>query len=95
MLPLLQMKKKKKMGLIPKSKNKRANHHDRVYLGYNKNIVKNLAYQFKSGEYILLEIDTMGLDIILYDDPDFSKNGGYTYSNIHPKYIKIIDKFSV
>lgn len=84
-----------KFGLIPKSKNKRANHNDRIYLGYNPIVVKNLAYQFSTGEYILLKISTKELKINLYDDPDFTKNGSYTYDNIPPSNIQIIDKFIV
>lgn len=64
-------------------------------MGYNPIIVKNLSFQFEKGRYILLEINTIGLNIELYDDPDFSKNGGYTYSNIPPANIKIIDNFEV
>jgi hypothetical protein len=84
-----------KIGLVPKSKNKRANHNDRIYLGYNKIVTKNLAYQFSSGDYILLEIDTKGLNIKLYDDPDFTENGVYTYDNIPNSNIEIIEEFSI
>ncbi|MCK9416047.1 hypothetical protein M0Q97_05240 [Candidatus Dojkabacteria bacterium] len=85
----------KRIGLIPKSKNKKANHNDRIYFGYNPIIIKNLAYQFDDGDYILVEITTKNLNINIYDDPDFSKNGSYTYDNIPPDNIKIIDNFKV
>jgi hypothetical protein len=83
------------IGLVPKSKNKRANHNDRIYLGFDKIITKNLAYQFSNGDYILLEVDTEGLNIKLYDDPDFPGNGVYTYDNIPKSNIKIIEEFSI
>jgi len=84
-----------KIGLVAKSKNKKANHNGRIYFGYNPIITKNLAYQFGKGKYILLEIDTSNIDIKLYDDPDFTGNGAYTYNNIKPSIIKIIDEFTI
>lgn len=84
-----------KIGLVPKSKNKRANHNDRIYLGFDKIITKNLAYQFSKGDYILLKINTNGLNINFYDDPDFIENGVYTYNNIPSNNIEIIEEFSV
>jgi len=84
----------KRVGLIPKSKNKRSNHNDRIYFGFDPIVVKNLSYQFKSGDYILLEIST-DKSIKLYNDPDFHKNGCYTYENIKPGNIKVIDRFTI
>lgn len=85
-----------RIGLVPKSKNKRANHNDRIYLGFDEIITKNLSYQFKEkGAYILLRIDTNGLNIKIYDDPDFTENGVYTYDNIPKSNIKIIEEFKV
>jgi hypothetical protein len=83
-----------KYGLISKNNNKRAYHIERIYFGYNKIITKNLAYQFdEKSKYILLEIDTIGLNIIFYDDPDFTNDGCYTYDNISPNRIKILEQF--
>lgn len=83
------------IGLVPKSKNKKANHSDRIYMGLDKIVTKNLAYQFSEGEYILLKINTEGLNINIYDDPDFTGNGVYTYENI-PRYnIEIVEEFSI
>lgn len=85
-----------KVGLVPKSKNKRANHNDRIYLGFDKIITKNLSYQFQEkGSYILLKIETSGLNIKIYDDPDFTESGVYTYDNIPSSNIKIIEEFIV
>ena len=84
-----------KDGLVPKSKRKKANHNDRIYVGYNPTVIKNLAKQFKKDKYILIEINTKKLQIELYDDPDLHNHGGYTYDNIHKDHIKIIEEFEV
>lgn len=64
-------------------------------MGLDKIVTKNLAYQFSEGEYILLKINTEGLNINIYDDPDFTGNGVYTYENI-PRYnIEIVEEFSI
>jgi len=91
-----------KIGLIPKSGNKKAYHHDRIYLGYDMNMVENLSNQFSEKcEYVLLEIDTSGLKfdssglpVKFYDDPDFSGNGCYFNGNIPPENIKVLYKFN-
>lgn len=85
----------KNIGLVPKSKNKRANHTDRIYLGFDKIITKNLAYQFSKGDYILLKINTNGLNVNFYNDSDFTGNGVYTYDNIPIDNIEIIEEFSI
>ena len=79
-----------KTGLIPKSKSKKAYHTDRIYLGYNILQTKGLSSQFDKGEYALLLVDTNNLDINIYDDPDFTKMGCYTYDNIPPENIKYL-----
>ena len=90
---LNNIKRIEKYGLVPKSENKKAYHKERIYFGINVADVINLIYQFDDKtEYILLEIDTTNLDIILYDDPDFTKNGCYTHDNIPYSNNKIIRK---
>lgn len=84
-----------KNGLIPKSKNKKAHHLDRIYFGSDPVVVRGLAIQFGSGDYSILEIDTNDLDIKVYDDPDFTGYGSYTHENIPPKFIKVIDNFKL
>lgn len=90
-----------KKGLIPKTNNRRTMHLDRIYFGLDRINTLGLASQFGSGEYFLLEIDTDKLinknDIkpTFYDDPDFSNNGIYTYSNIPPRAITKIDEIKV
>lgn len=82
------------IGLVAKSFNKKSFHEERIYLGFNQQITKNLAYQFEyKGEYALLEIDTHDLKLNLYEDPDFVGDGCYTQDNIPPKNIKVISKF--
>lgn len=91
-------------GLSPKTLSKKAYHPGRIYLGFEILITKNLAYQFEhKGKYVLFEIDTdkIGVNnlklkeyIQLYDDPDFPKNGCYTYQNIPPDCIKQILTFN-
>jgi hypothetical protein len=91
-------------GLSPKTLSKKAHHPERVYLGFNIILTKNLSYQFKyKGDYSLFEIETdkIGVNnmkikdyIQLYDDPDFPKNGCYTNENIPPNCIKEILKFN-
>ena len=83
-----------KIGLVSKSLSKKAFHSDRIYLGFDKNITENLAYQFKDKDlYILLEINVKNLHINFYDDPDFSEMGCYTYENIPPENIKLLNIF--
>jgi hypothetical protein len=85
-----------KIGLIPKNKNKRSFHLDRIYLTDKLENIYKLLDKFifdnkinnKSEKYIILEIDTTNLDIKLYLDPKF-KDGVYTEENIGPEYIKI------
>ena len=83
-----------KNGLISKNKNKRAYHTERIYFGFNKIITKNLAYQFdEKTDYSLLKINTQNINAIFYDDPDFTNYGCYTYDNISPDKITVIDNF--
>jgi len=93
-----------KFGMNPRSKNKKAYHPDRVYLGYDANNVSNIANQFGKGEYVLYEIDMTKIGsnntplinyIKLYDDPDFSGYGCYTHENIPPNCIKPILKIKI
>jgi len=86
-----------KNGLILKSKNRKSNHPDRIYLfdkynDYNiilatlkRNDNKKLGYK---RQYDLYQIN-MNDKMILHTDPNFKK-GFYTYDSINPKDIKII-----
>lgn len=78
-----------KIGLIPKSKNKKANHPDRIYFGFDKIGCLNLINQFgKNKKWSLLEINTNDIKE-LYGDPDYI-DGCWTYDNINPINIKLI-----
>lgn len=81
-----------KHGLIPKTKNTRSFYPKRVYLSPNLEWMESIKQQLKGdkqGDYVDLKIKNFeGLS--LYKDVRF--NGGfYTYDNIHPKYIEVIN----
>jgi len=81
-----------KKGLYPKSKNKKSDHPERIYVFVDENNYNNLLTLLKRIDndlYALLEIDCREDNLMLHTDPNFY--GGYfTYDNIHPSYIKII-----
>ncbi len=92
-----------KNGLVPKSKSKISKHLDRIFLCKDINhcygLIDQMAnyYNNKSSKNkintkgIIYEIDTNGLNIKLYKDPNYSE-GYYCIDNIPPTNIKIIDK---
>jgi len=95
-----------KRGLIPKSNSKRTVHLDRIYVCKTVEAVKTIINQLfipfefelmrndknnKNIKYMILEIDTTGLDLKLYSDPNY-KLGYYLISNIPPTHIKIIEE---
>lgn len=88
------IEKIKKIGLCPKSKNKKTLHPDRVYLSPSKEYAISLAellHEF--GANTMLEISTDGMTSPRYrffEDPN-TEMGIYTYSNIPPEKIKIIE----
>ncbi len=80
-----------KSGLIPKSKNTRSFYPERIYLSPNIEYMKAIGTQLssdKGGDYVFLKIKNTGLS--LYKDVRFS-GGFYTYDNISPKNIEIIE----
>lgn len=81
-----------KVGLIPKTKNTRSFYPDRIYLSPDVKYMDSIKDQLsgdKGGEYVKMRIRNFpGLK--LYKDVRF-KGGFYTYDNIHPKYIQIIE----
>jgi hypothetical protein len=95
--PIDNESKIQKTGLIPKSKNKKSIHPERIYLfddytDYNILLANLKMHDMKSFGYSrlynLYEI-TMNDKIILHTDPSFT-DGYYTYDNISPKDIKIL-----
>jgi len=100
----VNLKKITEIGLISKSGSKKGNHPERIYFTINyessleikKELIKSDFLRsiknpitMKPYEYITLEIETPK-NIILYRDPNYWKNGCYTYDNIHPD--KILSK---
>lgn len=95
-----------KSGISPKSKSKISYHDSRIYLCKNILGCKDLIPKMKmiysqqkwsnpkskiNDKWIIYEIDTAGLDMKLYFDPNYI-GGYYTLSNISTKNIKIIDR---
>lgn len=82
-----------KFGLAPKSKNTRSFYPERIFLSpnltYNKSIQNQLGTD-KPGEYVDLKIRNFS-NLKLYKDVRF-KGGFYTYNNIPPNYIEVINK---
>jgi hypothetical protein len=87
-----------KMGLVPKSKEKKSKHPERIYLGYTLDNVMMLirapGFSNFEPEMVIYEIDMKSLNnnrkIRFFNDPNFSNLGCYTYENIPPQYIKLL-----
>jgi hypothetical protein len=95
-----------KNGLIPKAKNKRTIHLDRIYLcsvpedcyklifnmKYDYDKRKNLNNKDKiNTDWIIYEIDAKNIEKI-YKDPNYIDKGYYLVDNINPKDISIYDE---
>jgi hypothetical protein len=80
------------VGLIPKSKNTRSFYPERVYLSPSLQYMDSIKYQLntnKPAEYVFLKIKNYD-GLSLYKDVRF-KGGFYTYDNISPKYIEVLE----
>ena len=92
-------------GISPKSKSKVSYHDSRIYLCKHilgcKALIPNMKmiyYQQKwsnpkskiDDRWVIYEVDTRGLDIKLYTDPNYI-GGYYILSNITPENIKVIE----
>jgi hypothetical protein len=97
----INLKNIHKVGIIPKSKNKKSFHLERIYITLNKGgaekFIKNLSFNDNllgiTKYYKILEInitDEFYKDMKIYKDPNM-KGGYYIYNNIRPQDIKIID----
>jgi hypothetical protein len=99
--PLTNKEKILKLGLSPKSKNKVTTHPNRVYLSFSNNDVKKLVgdNNFYPNEkiFIVFKIKLNELlkrrEMKFFADPAF-KDGIYTYENIPPHYIEIVDQIT-
>ena len=88
-----------KKGLYPKSKKRTSDHPERIYLFDDYNESENLLKALKFSDlknninesYILLEINCTTTKLILHSDPNY-KIGYFTYDNINPINIKILNE---
>lgn len=84
-----------KIGLVPKSGNKLSSHPERIYLTDSLKMAKlfsNYIHSTYNKESIILEIDTIGLNMKLYSDLNMRDKGYYTLSNIPSRNIKIYEE---
>lgn len=97
-----------KKGLIPKSKSKLSKHLDRIYLCSDPKDCYNLIPKMKfiygmnkfnrkenkiNDRWIIYEIDMNGLDIKLYEDPNYrNSTAAWTIENIPVGNIIVLDK---
>ena len=88
-----------KIGLIPKSKSKLANHPERIYLTKTEKDAEFLADKFTTfdgyGIYTIYKIDIHKLiqqnkNIKFYKDPAFPERGIYVTVNIPPSCIQVV-----
>lgn len=110
LIPDIYLEKVKLIGLTPRSKSKIANHPERIYLLNPDSMdeyeqIAQMLYEALPGDqqerikkYYLLGIDSNDIkDIKLYRDPNFPVGNGavWTYQNIPPKYIEVLDEINV
>jgi hypothetical protein len=94
-----------KNGLVPKSKSKLSKHLDRIYVCSDikdcYNLINRMKFYYDSrkinnrmdkinNKWVIYEIDTDGLDIKLFKDPNY-ENGYYIIDNISKNRVKIVD----
>jgi len=83
-----------KIGLIPKSKIKLSNHPDRIYVTINLSQAKLFAnYHLNNNENpIIWKINTLGLNLTLFKDLNFTPGGYYLLGNIPPSNLEKVNK---
>lgn len=69
---------------------KRFEHNDKLNPNKLIDFRNKKGYNIKYYEFDILKIDTEGLKLNLYKDPNFSEKGCYGYDNIPPNKIKIM-----
>jgi len=92
--PTINKDKILKIGLVPKAKEKKLSHPDRIYLADNEDDINTIAFQFiriNPRPLSLFKIDFRGVrrnnpSIRLFEDPNF-RGGIYTLSNIAGRFI--------
>lgn len=91
-----------KLGLVPKNREKKSKHPERVYFTYNiewaEMLSKDPQFQIEQ-EATIFEINFKELLLIrsirLFNDANLSEVGFYTYENIPPKYLKIVRRIKI
>lgn len=97
-----------KNGLIPKSRNKKSIHLDRIYFCKEikdcKLLIFDMKYDYENikrenpkntinTKWIIFEIDTTNIvDLKLYKDPSFKDKGYYCIDNISPNNISVLEE---
>lgn len=90
--PKIYFDKIKKLGLVPKMKQKSSIHTNRIYLSINKESLKMIKQKLSlfSGhlEYFIIPIQKKFLKRLkFYQDPNATEFGVYTHSNIPIEYL--------
>ena len=95
----------KKSGLTPKAKNKLSFHLDRIYCAMSLKAAESIMQEFKRldiankisvQDYSIIQIDTHGLKVKFFKDPNATLQDGevigvYTHENIPREFIKEIE----
>lgn len=89
------------IGIVPKSKSKISSHGDRIYVCKDiedcKDLIPKMSFWFYNKntnidtKWVIYEIDTTGLDLRLYEDPNYPGKGFYLLGNVPRENIKVID----
>ena len=92
------------IGLVPKSLNKISYHPERIYFSKIRETLQWLAIRFNKlnaeiKKFSIYEVDIKAAmrnnsQIRLFRDPNF-RDGIYTLSNIHPQFLKFIEKIKI
>jgi hypothetical protein len=94
--PSKYVEKIKKIGLIPKAKNRQSFHMDRIYFALTIEGVNSIEKEFEFNKqptnYTILKISTKNLKVKFIKDPNATLLNGealgiYTYENISPSFI--------
>lgn len=103
--PIERLDKIRKVGLTPRTNNKKSSHPERIYFSTSLSDARRIApqlYAFEnnkenlSGTYVLLLVllENLPSPIEFFNDPNFNR-GVYTTDNIPAKYIRIIEEIKV
>lgn len=83
-----------RVGLVPKSKSKKAYHPERIYFARTVPLAEALMEElqkYTGGEYAILRIEAKNLkNVKFYNDPDFWKAGVFTLDNVPKEVISVL-----